>query len=73
MDALTMHTDTPALENAAALSEEYGDEVMFSGWNPQVAAAVKQSFLEIDRRVAIFAGLSNADIESFLQNLYEYQ
>jgi hypothetical protein len=59
--------------NETTLLEEYGDEVMFSGWNPQVAAAVEQSLAVIDKHVILLGGLASVDVDSFLQNIYEHQ
>jgi hypothetical protein len=70
MNAVVMNMRGHTAGSGAGVPEEYGDEVMLSGWNPQVAA-VEQSLVEMDRYVARLAGMANVDIDSFLQKMYE--
>lgn len=48
--------------------EEYGDEVMDSGWTP----ALVEVSVQTDRNVPP-APLVNTDIEAFLEKMYRYQ
>ncbi len=48
--------------------EEYGDEVMDSGWTPALVEVPVQT----DRNVPP-APLVNTDIEAFLEKMYRYQ
>lgn len=53
--------------------EEYGDEVMSAGWNPEVAM-VADRLVEVTHDRAAFPGeLANVDVDSFLQKMYRYQ
>lgn len=73
MNTVLMNMSNPSIENETTTMEEYGAEVMFSGWNPQVAVAVEQSRAVFDKHATLLAGLANADIDAFLQKMYEYQ
>ncbi|MBI5659628.1 MAG: hypothetical protein HZC43_08785 [Nitrosomonadales bacterium] len=56
------------------VEEEYGDEVMFAGWNPAVALLHQQAVAEsADRQAAMPADLATVDAESFLRKMYAYQ
>jgi hypothetical protein len=72
MNADVMNIGEPDIENETAVREEYGDEVMYSGWNPQIAAAIELSFAAISNDKTLPAGLANADVDSFLKSMYEY-
>jgi hypothetical protein len=73
MNAIKMNLSSYSIENDALLAEEYGDEVMYAGWNPQVAVASHQPHLLNDRHVNLLAVLANLDVDTFLQKMYEFQ
>jgi hypothetical protein len=73
MNSVLMDMSSPGSENESTMVEEYSDEVMFAGWNPQVAVAVELSLALIEKQVALLAGLTNEDVDAFLQKMYEYQ
>jgi len=53
--------------------EEYGDEVMCAGWNPQLALVGDRPVTEADGHVAFPCELANVDVDAFLQQMYKYQ
>jgi len=59
--------------HAAAAVEEYGDEIMSAGWNPQLAQVGDRTIPRMDRHVDITAELAHVDIDEFLQKMYTYQ
>lgn len=60
------------IEREAPVNEEYGDEVLCAGWNPQLTLAAENSVSQIDRHDNLPANLANTDIDSFLKKMYEY-
>ena len=72
MDAFVMDMNGYSIEQDAA-ADEYGDEVMEAGWNPQLVQASQNPVAPTDRHVELPAGLVNADIDGFLKRMYEYQ
>lgn len=53
------------------METEYGEEVMFAGWNPAVALLRLQTVAEsADRQAAMPADLAMVDAESFLRKMY---
>lgn len=73
MNTVMMNMSSYSIENETTIVEEYGDEVMYAGWNPQVAVASEQPPALIDKHVTLPAGLANVDVDIFLQKMYEYQ
>ena len=73
MNTVLINMSSLSIENETTAEEEYGAEVMFSGWNPQIATAVEQPSTVFDKHVNFLAGLANADVDTFLQKMYEYQ
>lgn len=65
MSGYDMELETPS-------HEEYGEEIMQSGWNPQLGQVIVQPTAE-RRRTIIDAGLVNADIDAFLLKMYRSQ
>ncbi len=59
-------TETRALD-------DYGDEVLCAGWNPQLAQVGDRTIPRMDRHVDIFAELANVDVDDFLRKMYTYQ
>ncbi len=73
MNTILMNMSSPGIEFETTMLEEYGFEVMFSGWNPQVAMVVEQLRMVIDQQVTLPAEIANVDVDAFLQKLYEFQ
>lgn len=60
-------------QHLALMAEEYGDEVMCSGWNPQLAQANEHLVAQISEQFSLFAGMVKADVEALQELLYEFQ
>jgi hypothetical protein len=60
------------IEREAPVNEEYGDEVLCAGWNPQLTLAAENPVSQIDRHDGLPANLANMDIDNFLKKMYEY-
>lgn len=71
--ATTMNMSGYEIEREAVAVEEYGEEVMCSGWNPQLAAVGAESIAETGRRDAFPPGLAHRDVDAFLQKMYRFQ
>ncbi len=54
------------------LVETYGDEVMYAGWNPQLASACERQ-VATGRQNFIPPSLAEAEINAFLQKMYACQ
>ena len=53
---------------------EYGEEVMYAGWNPAVAqVSLQQVAVPANRHVSMPADLTAVDAELFLQKMYAWQ
>ena len=55
------------------LVEEYGDEVLCAGWNPQLELIGNHPVSIMDKRVAFSREMANVDIDAFLQKMYKFQ
>ncbi len=53
--------------------EEYGDEVLFAGWNPQLALARENPFARTGKHSSLPADLVDKDVNAFLKRMHEYQ
>lgn len=70
MDAIV---DGCSIEQDALEVEEYGDEVMSAGWNPQLTLVEASPVALLNQHVNLHPDLANIDIDTFLQKMYEYQ
>ena len=61
------------IEQEAPEVEEYGDEVLCAGWNPQLALASESPVARGDRHINLPADLMDVDVDAFLKKMYEYQ
>jgi hypothetical protein len=61
------------IEREAPVNEGYGEEVLYAGWNPQLALAAESSVAKIDKHVNLPADLAYMDVDTFLKKMYEYQ
>ncbi len=53
---------------------EYGEEVMYAGWNPAVALVCQQQMaIPLNVHMSMPAELATVDVESFLQKMYALQ
>lgn len=62
--------DSMAAEAGQADVPQYGDEVLYAGWNPSLAL---QQHSETQQPAAMPRELATVDVESFLNKMYAYQ
>jgi hypothetical protein len=57
-----------------AIQDEYGDEILCSGWNPEVDSVCQQlQLVPTSEHSAMPAGLATEAVELFLRKMYSYQ
>jgi hypothetical protein len=61
------------IEQETAAGEEYGEEVLCAGWNPQLTQATELPEAKLNRHVDLPADLVNVDVDTFLKRMYKYQ
>ena len=61
------------IEREAPVNEEYGEEVMCAGWNPQLTLAAESPVAHLNKHVNLPADLAHVDVDTFLKKMYEYQ
>jgi hypothetical protein len=71
--AIVMNMSGYEIEHEVVVIEEYGDEVMCAGWNPQLAQIGDERVAKMDKIAAFPAELANVDADAFLQKMYRYQ
>jgi len=73
MNSIAMNLDECDIDHEALMDEEYGDEVMSAGWNPQLTLAGDGPVAQINKHINLLADLVNTDMETFLKAMYENQ
>jgi len=68
---IVMNMSGYEIEREAVAVEQYGDEVMCAGWNPQLALVGEHA--HANERGAMPESLANADVEVFLNRMYANQ
>lgn len=54
--------------------EEYGEEVMYAGWNPAISLVYQQHLIApLNRQASMPSDLATLDAESFLRKMYAFQ
>jgi hypothetical protein len=53
--------------------DEYGEDVLCSGWNPQLALVSEYNTRQPDKHLNFPPELVDADIDEFLQKMYANQ
>jgi hypothetical protein len=71
--AAMMEKSAYEIERVAVVAEEYGDEVLCAGWNPQLVSACEQPVATAQKHVKFPTDLANADVDAFLQRMYQCQ
>lgn len=51
--------------------EEYGDEVLCAGWNPQLAQTGASPVAPFNKHVNLLADMAGVDVDAFLKKMYE--
>lgn len=74
MSIVTMSMSEYGIERSGSMAEadkpQYGDEVLYAGWNPALAL---QQRSETMQAAAMPRELATVDVESFLNKMYAYQ
>jgi len=72
--AIALNMNNYKIENDDLLEVRYGDEVLFSGWNPVIEQVSQQCInSEIDKSPSMPLSLALVDSEVFMQKMYAYQ
>ena len=57
-----------------AVEENYSDEILCAGWNPEIDTVNKQlQLVQIGDQMAMPEGLATEVVELFLRKMYSYQ
>ena len=71
---IVMNMSGYEIERDDAAKIGYGEEVLYSGWNPAVALACQQhTFPSADGQMTMPSSLATVDAEVFLQRMYAFQ
>jgi hypothetical protein len=70
---IVMNMSGYEIEREPAAAEEYGDEVLCAGWNPQLALACETPVNKAVKPASLPAELAHANVDEFLQKMYLYQ
>lgn len=73
MATIVMNMNGCDVEHEVVVNEEYDEEVMCAGWNPQLALVAEDPAVQVNRHVNLPGELANVDIDTFLKRMYEYQ
>jgi hypothetical protein len=73
MTTINKNTNESNIGHETPMDEEYGDEVLCAGWNPQLAAEVENPVAQADKHINLTADLASTDVDSFLKKMYENQ
>ena len=71
--ATVMNMGSYEIEHDDRVDEEYSDEVMCAGWNPQLELVGNRPVAEVDKHVAYFPEMADVDVEAFLKLMYKSQ
>lgn len=67
MSTMIMNMSQGNIERDESVTEDYGDEIMCSGWNPVVAMT---HLVPEDKHRSFPAELVGVDLEAFLAKMY---
>lgn len=57
-----------------AIEAEYNDEILNSGWNPEIDTVCQQlQLVPVSEQLAMPEGLATEAVELFLRKMYSYQ
>jgi hypothetical protein len=73
MATIVMNMNGCDVEHEVVVNEEYDEEVMCAGWNPQLTLVSESPAIQVNRHVNLPAELTYVDIDTFLKRMYEYQ
>lgn len=72
---ISMNMNGHEAEGDASLEEEYSEEVMYAGWNPDISLLLcqQQSRILAEEQSSLPVDLAMEDAGLFLQKMYAYQ
>ena len=73
MATVVMDMSGYGIEHETPTPESYSEEVMQSGWNPQLGLMEAGAEAAEYKRAILDPGLATADIDTFLQKMYCHQ
>lgn len=73
MDTVAMNMKGPNIGHEALMTEEYGEEVMCAGWNPQLTLVGDSPVAQLNKHVNLIADWAMMDVDAFVKKMYEYQ
>ena len=73
MDISLLKLGRYGVETEAPSADEYCEEVMCAGWNPQLAMASERPVAQIDRHITLLNVLTSGNVDAFMQLMYEHQ
>lgn len=71
--SIVMNMSGYEIEREAVVAEEYDDEVMCAGWNPQLALLGERSVSRMDKHAGFPDALACVNVDAFLQKMYKFQ
>ena len=71
--ATMMNMSGYEIERETVAVEEYGDEVMYAGWNPQLRLVSDHPAVAVIKDAAFPHELANVDVDAFLLQMYKSQ
>lgn len=71
--SIVMNMSGYEVERETVVAEEYGDEVMCAGWNPQLALVGERPVAAMDKHAGFPDALACVNVDAFLQKMYKFQ
>ncbi len=71
--ATMMNMDGYEIECKPDTREEYGDDVMYAGYLPQLVATCEKHVNESGKNMSVPGELASVDVDAFLQMMYKFQ
>ena len=71
MTTMMMELNGCETEQEVLAVEEYGDEVLCAGWNPQLTQTGASPVAPFNKRVNLQADMAGVDVDAFLKMMYE--
>ncbi len=71
MNTAAMNTGGCEGERDASMLEQYSEEVLFAGWNPEISLLHENAVRQAAQSINLITELANLDIHAFLNRLYD--
>lgn len=72
MDIIAMGMSGCDTEQDARMTEMYGEEVMYAGWNPQLSLVSDNPVVQSNKQISLPSDLASVDVDAFLRKMYEH-